>query len=101
MSSFKDTVVKQGLKLMSDPRILKVMQDERLMKAVMVAMSAPAKAQSFAKERLEGVVKAMALATEAEVKDLRRTVRRLEDEMAMMRSEQGTGSGLRHKNTSE
>jgi hypothetical protein len=63
------------------------MQDERLMKAVMAAMSVPGKAQSFAKEHLDGVVKAMSLATEAEVKDLRRTVRKLEDEIASIRAE--------------
>jgi cell division FtsZ-interacting protein ZapD len=87
MSTFKETLVNRGLKLMSNPRVMKVIQDERLMKAVMTAMSVPGKAQSFAKEHFEGVVKAMALATEAEVKDLRRTVRQLEDEIASIRAE--------------
>lgn len=92
MGAFKKNLVKQGLKLMSDPRVIKLMQDDRVMKAVMTAMSAPGKAQSFAKEQLENVVKAMALATEAEVKDLRRTVRKLEDDMAALRSEQNGAS---------
>ena len=87
MGTLKETLINRGLKLMSDPRVMKVIQDERLMKAVMTAMSVPGKATSFAKEHLEGVVKAMALATEAEVKDLRRTVRKLEDDIATLRSE--------------
>ncbi|HEY8038392.1 MAG TPA: hypothetical protein VIF15_01305 [Polyangiaceae bacterium] len=89
MSSLKKTLMQQGMKLMSDPRVMKLMQDERVMKAVMAAMSVPGKAQSFAKERVENIAKAMALATEGEVKDLRRTVRKLEEELSKMKSEQG------------
>jgi hypothetical protein len=88
MTSLKKTLLKQGMKWMSDPRIVKLMQDERVMKAVMAAMSMPAKAQEFAKEHVETIAKAMALATEDEVRDLRRTVRRLEDEVDRMKSEQ-------------
>jgi hypothetical protein len=89
MSSLKKALLKQGMKWMSDPRVVKLMQDERVMKAVMAAMSMPAKAQEFAKEHVETIAKAMALATEGEVRDLRRTVRRLQDEVEQMKSEQG------------
>lgn len=95
MSTLKETLLDQGLKLMSDPRVMKLMQDERLMKAVVAAMSVPGKAQHFAKEQIESVVKAMALATEADVKDLRRTVRRLEEEIASMRAERSGKGELR------
>ncbi len=88
MSQFKKALMKQGMKLMSDPRVQKLMQDERVMKALMAAMSAPGKAQTFAKEQVETIAKAMALATEGEVKDLRRTVRKLEEELARMKAEQ-------------
>ena len=54
--------MQKGMKLMSDPRVMKMMQDERVMKAVMAAMAVPGKAQSIAKEQLENVAKAMALA---------------------------------------
>jgi len=84
MSSLKKTLMKQGMKLMSDPRVMKLMQDERVMKAVMTAMSVPGKVQTFTKEQVETIAKAMALATEAEVKDLKRTVRRLEEEIARL-----------------
>src|SRR3984957_4683584 len=89
MSSFKKTLMQKGMKLMSDPRILKLMQDERVMKAVMTAMSVPGRAQTLAREQMENVAKAMALATESEVKDLRRTVRKLEEEMSRMKVDQG------------
>jgi hypothetical protein len=57
------------------------------MKALMMAVSVPGKAQSFAREQAENVARAMALATEAEVNDLRRTVRKLEDELRQMKGE--------------
>jgi cell division FtsZ-interacting protein ZapD len=92
MSSLKKTLMQKGMKLMSDPRVMKMMQDERVMKAVMAAMAVPGKAQSLAKEQLENVAKAMALATESEVKDLRRTVRKLEDELSRMKHDGGPSS---------
>ncbi len=88
MASLKRTLMKQGMKLMSDPRVLKLMQDERVMKALMKAMSLPGKVQTFTNEQVQHLAKAMALATEDEVKDLKRTVRRLEEEMARMERQQ-------------
>lgn len=87
--SLKKKMLEEGMKLMSDPRVMKLMQDERVMKAVMGAMSMPGRVQSFTQDQAEKIAKAMALATEDEVKDLRRTVRRLEEEVARMRREHG------------
>ena len=86
--ALKDKLMSEGMKLAANPAVAKLMQDERVMKAVMAAMSVPGKAQSFAKEHVETIAKAMALATEGEVKDLRRTVRRLEEEVGRLRAEQ-------------
>jgi hypothetical protein len=101
MSSLKKTLMQQGMKLMSDPRVMKLMQDERVMKAVMAAMSMPGKAQTYAREQVEHIAKAMALATEGEVKDLRRTVRRLEEEVARMKSDQGGATGKKKSSAAE
>jgi cell division FtsZ-interacting protein ZapD len=86
--TWKKTLLKQGMSLMSDPRVLKMMQDERVMRAVMQVMSVPGKVQNFTQDNVEKVAKAMALATEDEVKDLRRTVRRLEEEMSRLQRDQ-------------
>ena len=83
-NSLKKTLLKQGMKLISDPRVVKVMQDERVMKAVVTAMSVPGKVQSFTAEQMQHLAKSMALATEDEVSDLKRTVRRLEEEIARL-----------------
>jgi hypothetical protein len=106
MVSLKKTLLAQGMKLLSDPRVLSFVQDERVVKAVMVAMNAPSRAQTFAKERVSALAKAMALATVDEVRDLRRTVRRLEDDLARMRHEHAqngsssVGAG-RHEDSGE
>jgi cell division FtsZ-interacting protein ZapD len=84
MSSIKKTLMKQGMKLMGDPRVMKIMQDERVMKAVMQMMSVPGKVQTFTSEQVEKLAKAMSLATEDEVKDLKRQIRRLEEEIARL-----------------
>ena len=99
MSSLKKTLVQQGMRLMTDPRVMKLMQDERVTKAMMTAMSVPGRAQTFAREQLESVAKAMALATEGEVKDLRRTVRKLEEDVARLRAEAPPAGGSRKKSS--
>jgi len=85
--SLKKSLMKQGMKLMTDPRVMKLMQDPRVMKAVMTAMSVPGKVQSFGNDQVEKIAKAMALATEDEVNDLKRTVRSLEEEVSRLRRE--------------
>lgn len=84
MSSIKKTLMKQGMKLMTDPRVMNLMQDERVMKAVMQMMSVPGKVQTFTNEQVEKLAKAMSLATEDEVKDLKRQIRRLEEEVSRL-----------------
>jgi glucan biosynthesis protein len=86
--TLKKALMKSAMGLMSDPRVLKMMQDERVMKAVMQVMAMPGKVQNFTQDNVEKLAKAMALATEDEVKDLRRTVRRLEEEMSRMQRDQ-------------
>ena len=85
--SLKKTLMQQGMRLMTDPRVMKLMQDERVMKAMMTAMSVPGKAQTFARDQAETIARAMALATEGEVKDLRRTVRKLEEDLARLKAD--------------
>lgn len=84
MSAIKKSLMKQGMKLMSDPRVMKMMQDERVMKAVMQMMNVPGKVSTFGNEQIEKLAKAMSLATEDEVKDLKRQIRRLEEEVTRL-----------------
>ncbi len=83
--SLKKKLQAQGMKLISDPRVMKLMQDERMMKVMMGAMSMPARAQSFAEQQRENLIRALGAASEQEVRDLKRTLRALESELSELR----------------
>jgi polyphosphate kinase 2 (PPK2 family) len=85
--SIKKTLMSQGMKLMSDPRVMKLVQNEQFMQLMMSAMSVPGRVSTFAQEQSNRVAKVMALATEQEVKDLRRTVRSLEEQLSELRKQ--------------
>ncbi|MCK6586257.1 MAG: hypothetical protein L6Q76_01600, partial [Polyangiaceae bacterium] len=74
----KEKLVSEGMKLATNPRVAKLMQDERLMKLVVSAASVPGRVTSFTAEQKEAFAKAMGLATADEVRDLKRTIASLE-----------------------
>lgn len=84
--SLKDKVMAEGMKLATNPQVAKLMQDERVMKLVMTAVSVPGKVQSFTTEQKEAFAKTMGLATQDEVKDLKRQIAALEREISDLRS---------------
>jgi hypothetical protein len=86
---FKQRLMSEGMKLMSNPRVMKLMQDERVMKAVMSAMSLPGKVSTAAENAGEKIAKSLHFATEQEVKDLKRTIRKLEEQLESMRGKNG------------
>ena len=89
----KKKLMKEGMKLMSDPRMMKLMQDERFMKVVMAAMSIPGQVSTIAQDQTDRFARMMSLATEQEVRDLRRTVRALEEQLAEMKKREDSKSG--------
>ena len=90
--SLKKSLIKQGMKMIGDPRVQKLMQDERVMKAMMQVMSMPGKVTEFSQEQVEKLAKAMSLATEDEVTDLKRTVKHLEEEISRLERERARSS---------
>ena len=89
--SLKDKLVTEGMKLAANPNVTKLMQDERLMRLFMTAMSVPGKVSSFTTEQKETFAKTMGLATSDELRDLKRTVAALEREVARLRKAAGEG----------
>lgn len=79
--ALKDLLLKQGMKLVQDPRFMKLMQDERVMKAVMNAMQLRGKVQERFDQRVERVAHSLNLATKKEVRDLQRVIRRMERQL--------------------
>ncbi len=84
--SLKDKVVAEGMKLAQSPQVAKLMADERVMKLVMTAVSMPGKVQTFTTEQKEAFAKAMGLATQDEVKDLKRQIAALERDLSDLRA---------------
>lgn len=83
--NIKEKIMQEGMKLMSNPKVMKLMQDERVMKTVMAAMSMPAKISSMKDTAGEKLAKTMHMATEQEVNDLKRTIRKLEEEVELLK----------------
>lgn len=77
--ALKDRILTEGMRLTQNPAFAKVVQDERFMKLVVLAMSMPGRVSTFTAEQKERFAKEMGLATSDEVRDLRRTVASLED----------------------
>jgi len=82
MRDLRNKLFQKGLELIADPRVAKMMQDERVMRALSQMMSMPDKVQSFTNEQVERLARAMSLATEDEVNDLKEKIRKLEQELA-------------------
>jgi hypothetical protein len=79
--SLKKTLMSQGMKLMQDPRFMKMMQDPRVMKAMAKGLELKGKAQQQFDARVEKVADSLNLATKAEVRELKRTIRKLERDL--------------------
>ena len=84
--ALKDKLMSEGMKLATNPAFAKLMQDERFMKLVMAAMSMPGRVNTFTAEQREHFAKAMGLATQEEVRDLKRTVAALERTVSRLES---------------
>lgn len=83
----KAFVTKQSMKLMQDPRVMKLMQDERVMKAMMQAFQLRGKVQQSFDERVDQLAKSLNLATKREVRELKRTMRKMEQELEKARAQ--------------
>jgi len=77
----KKFLKEQGTKLIQDPRVLKMMQDERIMKAMMKGFQLKQQAQENFDEQVEAIAKKLNLATKAEVRELKRALRKMEGEL--------------------
>lgn len=82
--SIKDEMMKRGMQAMSDPRVAKLMQNPQFMKVMMALMQVPGKVNSFTSEQSKALASALRLATAEDLKDLQRTVKRLEREVARL-----------------
>ena len=79
--AIKDILKKRGMELMQDPKVAKLMQDERVMKVAMQAFQLRGKVQEQIDGNVEKVAKSLGLVTKNEVRELKRTIKKLETEL--------------------
>lgn len=77
----KKAVLKQAMKLAQNPRVMEVAMSPKVMGAAMKVMSLRGQVASASDAATQSLARALNLATRDEVRELRRTIRRLEDEL--------------------
>ena len=85
--ALRDALIRQGVRLLQNPRIMRLAQDRRVVDLAMRAMQARGRWQESVDERVEAVAKRLNLATHSDLRELRRTVRMLERQLAEAKSE--------------
>jgi len=84
MSSFKDVLVGQAMKLAGNPRVTKLVSDPRVMNAAMKAMSLGGAVKTNMDKAGRLAAGVFGLATQEEVATLRQTIQTLEDTVASL-----------------
>ncbi|MAT24344.1 MAG: hypothetical protein CMN31_28280 [Sandaracinus sp.] len=83
----KDILTKKGLELMQDPRVAKLMQDERVMKTMMQAIQLRGRLQEDFDQRVDQVARSLNLATKKELRELKRSMRKMEQDLERAKRE--------------
>ena len=85
LDQLRNLALKQGMKLIQDPRLLKVMSDPRAQKVMMAAFQLPGTVERTFSEQGKRLAHHFNLATRAEVETLESTIRDLESEIDSLR----------------
>jgi hypothetical protein len=91
LDAVKDVVVGRAVRLMSDPRISRVMGDERVMNVAMKAVGLGGSIKAELDRASRFAAGLFGLATQEEVSVLRSTIQTLEDNLAIMESKGAAG----------
>jgi hypothetical protein len=96
--SVKDRVVGQAMRLMSDPRVSRVMGDQRVMNVAMKAVGIGGSIKAELDRATRFAAGVLGFATQEEVSALRSTIQALEDNLAILESRATAGgpSGSTH-----
>ena len=94
LDAVKDVVVGRALRVMSDPRISRVMGDERVMNVAMKAVGLGGTIKSELDRASRFAAGLFGLATQEEVSVLRSTIQTLEDNLAIIESKAESQAAL-------
>lgn len=79
LDKIKGRAMQQGMKLLTNPRVMKLMADPRFMNALMKGLELKGRVQSDVETRLRSVAERLNLATKDDVASLEQTLRQVED----------------------
>jgi len=83
--TLKDDIKERGIKLLSDPRVLRLLQSEEFVGAMTALMQVPGKVGDFTAEQSERFARRFGLASAAEVEELRHRLAQLEADLERVR----------------
>ena len=78
------------IQLLENPRVSRILQDPRTQKALIEGLRLRGRAQEEIDRRLAHLAGRLNLATQRDLRDLKRAIRRLEDELAAQRDDPGS-----------
>lgn len=81
LDGVKKALIAQGAKLAQSPAMMKLLQNERIMKSLMQALMLRGKVEGLVDQQVEKLAKSLQLATRDELKELQRALRRIEEQM--------------------
>ena len=93
LKKLRDTAIREGMKLLGNPRVMKLMADPRFMNLMMRAFQLRAQVQGALDAQKRRIARRFQLATRDEVETLRATLRSVEAHLQAM---QGRGESDGH-----
>ncbi len=91
LGAAKDLMIGRAMRLMSDPRVSRVLGDPRVMSTMMKAMSVGGSVKAEIDRASRFAAGVLGFATQEEVSSLRSTIQTLEDQLAVMDAQRGLG----------
>ncbi len=85
--SLKDRLMERGMKLMADPRILKIVSNPAVMNVVMKGFQLRGQAQATVDAQVRSWARRFHLATREEVGELKQTIRTLEQALRQVQAD--------------
>ena len=96
LDGVKDKMVGQAMRLMSDPRISRMMGDQRVMNVAMKAVGVGGSIKAELDRATRFAAGLLGFATQEEVSALRSTIQALEDNLAIMESRAAQTAATTH-----
>jgi hypothetical protein len=93
LDAVKTRVVGQAMRLMSDPRVSRMLGDQRVMNVAMKAVGVGGSIKAELDRATRFAAGVLGFATQEEVSALRSTIQSLEDNLAIMESRAATHNG--------